>query len=88
MNNLDSGVQVRVNIKNQPDLVCECGNTLFAQVFFLKKISKVYTGSGRDELLPIPVFCCSACGKILPESDFRKDETPSTSNNSSIITGV
>ena len=61
-----------VDLKEKRDIttgpidVCDCGNKIWLQGLVLKKISKLLTQSGVDEMMPIPVFYCSKCGEIAP----------------------
>ena len=50
-----------------PNIVCECGCKTFAPAAILKKVSKIVTMTGRDEIVDIPVYVCTKCGKIPQE---------------------
>ncbi len=51
-----------VDINTIPNIICsKCNNDNFIQSFKLKKISKLQTQSGQDELTAIPIFICSSC---------------------------
>ena len=50
-----------------PNIVCECGCKTFVQVYVLKKLSALISPTGRQEILDIPLYKCSACGKIPDE---------------------
>ena len=54
-------------IYKAPNIVCECGSKVFKEAVILKKVSSLMTGSGRDEVVPIPVYVCDKCGKIPTE---------------------
>ena len=54
------------NINTSPIEVCECGNKVWLNGFILKRISKLLTKSGDDEMMPIPIFYCSKCGELAP----------------------
>lgn len=59
-------IQVKNQIMNSPTVICSgCNSKLFVENVILKKISLLYTGTGKDELVPIPVYVCTKCGKIL-----------------------
>jgi hypothetical protein len=54
-------------LKNSNPIVCEnedCGNETFSEVVYLRKVSKILTGSPKDSYVPIPTFQCSKCGHI------------------------
>ena len=52
---------------DSPNIVCECGCKTFAPAAILKKVSKIVTMTGRDEIVDIPVYVCTQCGKIPQE---------------------
>ena len=52
---------------DSPNIVCECGCKTFAPAAILKKVSKIVTMTGRDEIVDIPVYVCTKCGKIPQE---------------------
>ena len=46
-------------------IVCEkCGNGLFIQSFFLKKISALVSPTGQESIVPVQVYSCGNCGHI------------------------
>lgn len=61
---------LKLNIKPQ-DLVsikCEnCNNDLYRSAFKFKKVSKLLTGSPKDQIIPIEIFVCTGCGEMLKE---------------------
>ena len=60
-------VQMKVTpemIKNSKSVVCECGGMLFLEKIFFKVLSPLISPSGKDELVPMPVFVCTSCGKV------------------------
>ena len=52
---------------DSPNIVCECGCKTFAPAAILKKVSQFVTMTGRDEIVDIPVYVCTKCGKIPQE---------------------
>ena len=57
--------QVKLNLSDTETIVCEkCGNGLFIQSFFLKKISALVSPTGQEAVIPIQVFSCGDCGTI------------------------
>lgn len=71
-------------LKDSDDLCCEeCSGLNFMQVIRLKRISGLATGTGKDALIPIPVYSCASCGHVnkmfLAKIDTVKEETPATS---------
>lgn len=58
----------RAAIYKSPAVKCsECGSKVFHEAVVLKKVSKLLSGTGKDELIPIPVYVCDKCGKIPDE---------------------
>ena len=69
-------------IKSQRTLTCDCGGLLFHEGFIFKKISAIISPNGKEEIFPINVIICEACGKvpsqfnvsdILPEEIIAKE---------------
>ena len=59
---------VAKQIYNSPTIVCpKCGSKVFKEAVILKKVSKVISPTGKEELYPIPVFVCNSCGAIPDE---------------------
>ena len=57
--------QVKLNLSDTETIVCEkCGNGLFIQSFFLKKISALVSPTGQESIIPVQVYSCSNCGHI------------------------
>lgn len=89
--NLDSHTNWTVDPLSYPSITCdECGNQYYKQVVVFKRIPGVVTGNGAEPtILPIPVYVCDKCGKLMEEyrKDFEgKEDTPSdNAPKSSII---
>ena len=57
-----------INIQQTAGIKCEsCENETFVEVVFLRKASKLLTGSSSDSIIPIPTFACSKCQHINKE---------------------
>ncbi len=65
-NNLGTGINIQNAIETAPCETCECGNKIWASAVVLKKLNKLISPSGNDELVPISVFICSRCGELAP----------------------
>lgn len=51
-----------------PNAVCpHCGSKIFHEAVVLKKVSAILSPTGKEELMPIPVFVCDKCGEIPDE---------------------
>ena len=55
------------SVYESPTVVCKCGSKIFHEAVVLKKVSALVTGTGREELIPIPVYVCDKCGEIPEE---------------------
>lgn len=57
--------QVNVDLSQAEDIVCEnCKNYTFQEVALMKRLSALVSPTGKEALVPIPVFACNACGWI------------------------
>jgi hypothetical protein len=63
--------QNRLNVKITPEMIrisksvtCECGGMLFQEEIFFKIISPLISPTGKEELVPMPVFVCQKCGRV------------------------
>ena len=55
-------------LKAAENLVCaKCGGLNFMQVYRIKKLSGLVTGTGKDTIAPISVYACADCGEIPAE---------------------
>ena len=59
------GIDIR---KNSTAIKCdECANETFREVMFIRKVSKLITGTPKDSYVPVPTFQCASCGHINTE---------------------
>ena len=65
----------KIDLKEQPTEVCEnCGSEYFKEVVLIKRVSKLYTGSSEDTLVPFPTYMCEKCGHVNKDFEiFDKD---------------
>ena len=60
----------QINLKDQPTVKCEnCESTFFEQVFQIKKVSKLMTGSSEDTIVPFDTWRCADCKHVNKEFD-------------------
>jgi uncharacterized Zn finger protein len=60
----------KIDLKTQPTEVCEnCGSEYFKEVVLIKRVSKLYTGSSEDTLVPFPTYMCEKCGHVNKDFD-------------------
>jgi hypothetical protein len=54
-----------INLQNSTGLICEsCKNDTFIEVMYVRKISKLMTGSAEDTIVPIPTLACAKCTHV------------------------
>jgi len=60
-----SAPKPKVDLSKCDSVVCtECGSGLFEDSVILKIISGIMSGTGNEEIAPVPVFSCVACGAV------------------------
>ena len=60
--------QVKIDLNDLTDIVCEnCEGKFFRQVSAFKKLSALISPTGKEQILPVPVFRCDECGHINKE---------------------
>jgi uncharacterized Zn finger protein len=60
-----SDLTPKVNLRDSETIKCEkCENIYFREVIFIKKVSKLLTGSSEDTIVPFPIYKCDECGHI------------------------
>lgn len=62
-NNLNMRITPEM-LKNSKTITCECGGMLFREDIFFKVLSPIISPSGKEEVVPMPVFVCTKCGKV------------------------
>lgn len=66
-NSINPGFNPR-SVVTSPTCVCSsCGHRIFREGLVIKKVSALLTGTGKDELVPIPMYMCDKCGEVLEE---------------------
>ena len=60
--------QVKIDLNDLTDIVCEnCEGKFFRQVSAFKKLSALVSPTGKEQIMPVPVFRCDECGHINKE---------------------
>lgn len=55
----------KVNLRDSETISCEkCGSMYFREVIYIKKVSKLLTGSPEDTIVPFPIYKCDSCGHV------------------------
>lgn len=63
--NVDQAARRIEFLKNATDLTCKaCGGKYFREAVSFKHVSAIMSQTGRDEILPLPVYRCDDCGEI------------------------
>jgi hypothetical protein len=66
--------KIRLGLDNSSPITCEaCGNDTFVEANYLRRVSKLLTGSPEDMVMPVPTFLCAKCQHVnenfqLPEA--------------------
>ena len=61
-------MNMNVDLSQCEDVNCNaCGNPTFRQVVMFKKLSAVYSPTGKATMIPLQVFECSECGHVNDE---------------------
>ena len=67
---MDTSTKMKIDLRDQPTLTCEgCTSEYFVEVVMIKKVSKLYTGSPDDTIVPFPTYRCADCGHV--NEDFK-----------------
>jgi len=63
----NAGLNTNINIKPEDldDIVCEqCSSKYFRQVQAFKRLSALISPTGKEQIVPVPVYRCDECGFI------------------------
>jgi hypothetical protein len=55
----------QVDITATTDVLCECGNSSFKEVMYIRKESRLMSGLPEDRIVPIQLIACDKCGELL-----------------------
>lgn len=57
--------QPKINLKDQQTITCDkCGSIYFKEAIYIKKVSKLLTGSPEDTIVPFPIYMCISCEHV------------------------
>ena len=60
--------QIKINASDLEDILCEnCEGKVFKEASMFKKLSALISPTGKEQIVPIPVFRCDDCGHINKE---------------------
>ena len=57
----------KIDINKTVAVTCdnpECNNDMFMQALKFRKVSKLLAGTPEDQIIPVAVYICTACGSI------------------------
>jgi len=74
---------LRQIMNNSKPHICECGGTFFKQVFTMRTVSKIFSGTPADAMIPIPMWRCDDCGT--PVKQLEVEETKPNPPKSNLI---
>ena len=56
----------KINLRDCETIKCEkCEGIYFREVIYVKKVSKLLTGSPEDTTLPLQIYKCDSCGPLM-----------------------
>lgn len=65
---MNQPLQMNVSLDQTSEISCDnCGHKYFSQGVYLRKASKLLTGTPQDAYIPIPVFSCMSCNHVNAE---------------------
>jgi rubredoxin len=74
----------KLNLREMPTIKCEkCDGIYFREVIYLKRVSKILTGSSEDTTVPFPIYKCDVCDHV--NKEFNPFEGPEDSTEEKII---
>tara|TARA_B100000902_G_C27152772_1_gene834622 strand:+ start:336 stop:575 length:240 start_codon:yes stop_codon:yes gene_type:complete len=73
LNDPNGGPGMHIDMSKAVDMKCEeCENKTFKNTNLIKTISALVSPSGKEMIIPIPVFACESCGNV--NGQFLKNE--------------
>ena len=72
--NNQAGQGPKIDITKTVPIQCdnaECGNDVFMQAMKFRRVPKLLAGTSEDQIVPVQVFLCTACGNINKEFDLN-----------------
>tara|TARA_R100001377_G_C3154971_1_gene97661 strand:+ start:77 stop:316 length:240 start_codon:yes stop_codon:yes gene_type:complete len=73
LNDPNGGPGVNIDFSVAKDMLCEkCENNSFKNTTLIKTISELLSPSGKEMIIPIPVYACEKCEHV--NEQFLKNE--------------
>ena len=61
--------QVQVDLSKADTIKCDdCGNYLFITSHVIKRISPILSPTGQEAIVPVQVYSCGNCGKVIEDT--------------------
>ena len=61
--------QVQVDLNQAETLKCKgCNNYVILQSYILKRLSAIVSPTGEETLIPVQVYSCGNCGKVIEDT--------------------
>jgi hypothetical protein len=54
---------INIPMKDTKPVICECGSDMFQGGFNLREVSSLFTGTGKNEIVPVQIAYCLKCLK-------------------------
>ena len=74
MKKTNTQATIQIDIKKSIPIVCdtaECNNDMFMPAVKFRRIPKLLAASQQDQIIPIEVYMCTACGNVNKEFDLN-----------------
>ena len=69
-----NGQGPQIDITKTLPIVCdnaECGNDMFMSAMKFRRVPKLIIAAKEDQIVPVQVFMCTACGNVNREFDLN-----------------
>jgi ribosomal protein L32 len=54
---------ISVDVLGLDNIICKnCGFALYREAYILKRLPMLQSPTGKEEIVPVPVMVCMACG--------------------------
>ena len=71
-----------VDISATTEVLCECGNSTFKEIMYIRKESRLMSGLPEDRIVPLQLIACDKCG-VLVENFIPSPLNPMIISNTS-----
>ena len=60
--------QLNISLDQTQEMICEkCNNNTFIDIFFIRRVPGILSGSPQDSFIPAPSFACLKCKHVNEE---------------------